>query len=123
MVQDTTKYMLEKQTTNFCNEKAHTTNFCNEKAHTTNFCDDKKRTLQTFVMKMSIRSRVQFLILYFFIYYIITTTVTNWTPGAWKFLLDSYWTPTGLLLDSLYWTPLYPFLRNPQFLVIPVGIY
>ena len=31
MVQDTTNYMLEKQTTNFCN--------------------DKKRTLQTFVMK------------------------------------------------------------------------
>ena len=31
--------------------------------------------------------------------------------------------PTGLLLDSLYWTPVYPFLRNPQFLVIPVGIY
>ena len=25
--------------------------------------------------------------------------------------------PTGLLLDS-YWTPLYPFLRNLQFLVI-----
>ena len=31
--------------------------------------------------------------------------------------------PTGLLLDSLYWTPVYPFLRNPQFLVIPVGMY
>ena len=31
--------------------------------------------------------------------------------------------PTGLLLDSLYWTPVYPFLRNLQFLVIPVGIY
>ena len=31
--------------------------------------------------------------------------------------------PTGLLLESLYWNPVYPFLRNPQFLVIPVGIY
>ena len=39
-------------------------------------------------------------------------------------LLDSlYWTPIGLLLESWYWTPVYPFLRNPQFLVIPVGIY
>ena len=36
---------------------------------------------------------------------------------------NSYWIPTGLLLDSLYWTPVYPFLRNPQVLVIPVGIY
>jgi len=41
----------------------------------------------------------------FFKYYIITTIVTN------------YWHP-NFLLDSLYWTPLYPFLRNPQFIVI-----
>ena len=39
-------------------------------------------------------------------------------------LLDSlYWTPIGFLLQSLYWTPVHPFLRNPQFLVIPVGIF
>ena len=40
-----------------------------------------------------------------FLYYIITTIVTNywfyWTPYTQTFLLDSYWTPTGLLvLDS-----------------------
>ena len=45
-----------------------------------------------------------------------------WTPTG--LLLDSlYWSPTGVLLESLYWTPVYPFLSNPQFLVIPVGIY
>ena len=69
-----------------------------------------------------------------FLYYIITIIVTNyWSlvilldslyleiPTG--FLPDSYWIPcTGLLLDS-YQTPLYPFRWNPQFLVIPVGIY
>ena len=36
-----------------------------------------------------------------FLYYIIAITVANWTPCTWKFLLDSYWIPTGLLvLDS-----------------------
>ena len=36
-------------------------------------------------------------IVLFYIYYIMTTTVTNWTPCTWKFLLESYWTPcTGL---------------------------
>ena len=44
-----------------------------------------------------------------FLYYIIITTiVTNywfyWTTYTRKFLLDSYWIPTGFLLDS-YWTP------------------
>ena len=47
-----------------------------------------------------------------------------WTPTG--LLLDSYWTPTGLLALDSYWAPTellvlgstYPFLRNPQFLVI-----
>ena len=75
------------------------------------------------IVTVPMRLRDQILMLRFFLYYIITITVTNWTPCIWKFLLNSYWTPTGLLLESLYWTPVYPFLRNPQFLVIPVGIY
>ena len=57
------------------------------------------------IVTVPMRLRVQFSMLRFFLYYIITITVTNWTPCIWKFLPDSYWTPTGLLVLDSYWTP------------------
>ena len=57
------------------------------------------------IVAVLVRSRVQFSMLRFLCYYIITTIVTNWTPCTRKstglLVLDSYWIPTGLLvLDS-----------------------
>ena len=50
----------------------------------------------------------------FYIYYIITTTVTNWTPCTWKFLLYSYQTELGLGQNSCWLITIQILYRSPS---------